>query len=70
MELGEYHHDEPLTTALESDLMNTPISSQVVPQIHCRDIFKTSLEPIGVRASQFSVDFNHLGLDANFTLLN
>ena len=33
MTLGEYCSDEPLTTALRSDLMNTHISNQVVPQI-------------------------------------
>jgi len=55
MSLEKYCHDEPLTAALESDLVYTSFPSQVIPQICCREIWRISLEPMGLRAFQLSM---------------
>jgi len=45
--IREHHQDELLTMALMRGLINTPLFRQVVPQIHCKGIWKTNLNSWG-----------------------
>ena len=67
MAMREYWWNKLLAMALKSDLMNTLLSGQAVPQIYRKGIWGTSLDPMRVRTYQFKFALSQLWL--NVTLL-